>query len=308
MSQMTDFTLPSCVPGRTLHAFRCVPEGRVRAVLQLSHGMVEFIDRYKPLAEHLAGQGILVTGHDHLGHGGSIRTKDDYGFFAQPDGNRAVLDDLHALTVLTKQLYPGVPYFLLGHSMGSFYARQYLCEWGGELDGAILMGTGFQPKALVAAAKALCRVLAVFFGWEHRSPLVARLSFLGYNRGLEGRTPHDWLNRDTAEVDKYRADERCMFTFTLNAYYSMFTGILRLYDPAVLAGVPKGLPLLFLAGDADPVGERTAGVRRAIQSLRDVGVRNIEVKFYPGARHELLMETNKAEVFADISAWLEKQL
>lgn len=162
MSQMTDFTLPSCVPGRTLHAFRCVPEGRVRAVLQLSHGMVEFIDRYKPLAEHLAGQGILVTGHDHLGHGGSIRTKDDYGFFAQPDGNRAVLDDLHALTVLTKQLYPGVPYFLLGHSMGSFYARQYLCEWGGELDGAILMGTGFQPKALVAAAKALCRVLAVF--------------------------------------------------------------------------------------------------------------------------------------------------
>ena len=192
--------------------------------------------------------------------------------------------------------------------MGSFYARQYLCEWGGELDGAILMGTGFQPKALVAAAKALCRVLAVFFGWEHRSRLVASLSFLGYNKGLEGRTPHDWLNRDAAEVDKYRADERCMFTFTLNAYYSMFSGILRLYDPAVLAGMPKDLPLLFLAGDADPVGERTAGVRRAIQSLRDIGVRNIEAKFYPGARHELLMETNKAEVFADISAWLEKQL
>jgi len=127
-------------------------------------------------------------------------------------------------------------------------------------------------------------------------------------RGLEGRTPQDWLNRDQAEVDKYRADERCMFTFTLNAYYSMFTGILRLYDPAVLAGVPKDLPLLFLAGDADPVGERTAGVRRAIQSLRDAGVGNIESKFYPGARHELLVETNKAEVFADIAGWLEKQL
>ena len=271
MSQMTDFTLPSCVPGRTLHAFRCVPEGEVRAILQLSHGMVEFIDRYKPLAEYLAARGILVTGHDHLGHGGSIRTKADYGYFAQPDGNRAVLDDLHAVTALTKQLYPGVPYFLLGHSMGSFYARQYLCEWGDELDGAIIMGTG-------------------------------------YNRGLEGRTPQDWLNRDQAEVDKYRADERCMFTFTLNAYYSMFTGILRLYDPAVLAGVPKDLPLLFLAGDADPVGERTAGVRRAIQSLRDAGVGKIESKFYPGARHELLVETNKAEVFADIAGWLEKQL
>ena len=308
MSQMIDFTLPSTVPGRTLHAFRCIPEGEVRAIVQLSHGMVEFIDRYKPLAEDLAGRGILVTGHDHLGHGGSIRTKDDYGYFAQPDGNRAVLDDLHAMTTLTKQLYPGVPYFLLGHSMGSFYARQYLCEYGAELDGAILMGTGYQPKALVTLARTVCRVLAVFFGWHHRSRLVRDLSFLGYNKGLEGRTPHDWLNRDPAEVDKYRADERCMFTFTLNAYYSMFTGILRLYDPDFLNRMPKDLPLLFLAGDADPVGEQSKGVQRAIDSLKAVGVQNITQKFYPGARHELLMEINRQEVFADIGNWLDQQL
>ena len=212
MSQMIDFTLPSCVPGRTLHAFRCVPEGEVRAILQLSHGMVEFIDRYKPLAEYLAARGILVTGHDHLGHGGSIRTRADYGYFAQPDGNRAVLDDLHAVTALTKQLYPGVPYFLLGHSMGSFYARQYLCEYGQELSGAIIMGTGYQPKALVQFARSTCRALAAVHGWQYRSKLVANLSFMGYNKGLEGRTTHDWLNRDAAEVDKYLADERCTFT------------------------------------------------------------------------------------------------
>ena len=309
MAVKREFTYASA-DGRTkLHGVEWRPEtGRPKAILQIFHGMVEYIERYGEFASYLTEKGFLVVGNDHLGHGGSIRTKADYGYFAQPDGNRAVLDDLHAVTALTKQLYPGVPYFLLGHSMGSFYARQYLCEWGDELDGAIIMGTGFQPKALVATARALCRVLAVFFGWEHRSKLVANLSFLGYNRGLEGRTPQDWLNRDQAEVDKYRADERCMFTFTLNAYYSMFTGILRLYDPAVLAGVPKDLPLLFLAGDADPVGERTAGVRRAIQSLRDAGVGNIESKFYPGARHELLVETNKAEVFADIAGWLEKQL
>ena len=308
MSQTIDFTLPSTVPGRTLHAFRCIPEGEVRAIVQLSHGMVEFIDRYKPLAEDLSGRGILVTGHDHLGHGGSIRTKDDYGYFAEPDGNRAVLDDLHAMTTLTKQLYPGVPYFLLGHSMGSFYARQYLCEYGAELDGAILMGTGYQPKALVTLARTVCRVLAVFFGWQHRSKLVRDLSFLGYNKGLEGRTPHDWLNRDPAEVDKYRADERCMFTFTLNAYYSMFTGILRLYDPDFLNRMPKDLPLLFLAGDADPVGEQSKGVQRAIDSLKAVGVQNITQKFYPGARHELLVELNRQEIFADIGSWLDQQL
>ena len=308
MSQMIDFTLPSSAPGRMLHAFRCVPEGEVRAIVQLSHGMVEFIDRYKPLAEYLAARGILVTGNDHLGHGGSIRTRADYGYFAEPDGNRAVLDDLHAMTVLTKQLYPSMPYFLLGHSMGSFYARQYLCEWGSELDGAIILGTGFQPKALVAFARTVCRVLAVFFGWQHRSRLVAELSFLGYNKGLEGRTTHDWLNRDQTEVDKYLAEERCTFTFTLNAYYSMFSGILRLHDPAFLARMPKELPLLFLSGDADPVGEQGKGVRRAIQSLKDAGVQNIESIFYPGARHELLVETNKLEVFGDIAAWLDKQL
>ena len=166
--------------------------------------------------------------------------------------------------------------------MGSFYARQYLCEYGHELDGAIIMGTGFQPKALVQFAKTLCRALAVFHGWQYRSKFVANMSFMGYNKGLEGRTTHDWLNRDQAEVDKYLADERCTFTFTLNAYYSMFSGILRLHDPAFLAKMPKDLPLLFLAGDAD--------------------------KLYPGARHELLVETNHQEVFEDIGSWLEKHL
>ena len=308
MSRMTDFTVPSTVPGRTLHAFCCEPEGEVRAVLQLSHGMVEFIDRYKPLAEYLAGQGIVVVGHDHLGHGGSIRTKADYGYFAEPDGNRAVLDDLHAMTLRTKERYPGVPYFLLGHSMGSFYARQYLCEYGQELSGAIIMGTGHQPKALVQFARSTCRALAAVHGWQYRSKLVANLSFMGYNKGLEGRTTHDWLNRDAAEVDKYLADERCTFTFTLNAYYSMFSGILRLHDPAFLARMPKDLPLLFLAGTADPVGDRGKGVLRAIQSLTAAGVQNIRCKLYPGARHELLVETNRQEVFADIAAWLNDQL
>lgn len=308
MSRIIDFTAASTVPGHTLHAFRCVPDGEVRAVVQFAHGMIEYIDRYKPLAEYLAAHGILATGHDHLGHGGSIRTKDDYGYFAEPDGNRAVLDDLHAITLLTKKLYPNVPYFLLGHSMGSFYARQYLCEYGAELDGAIIMGTGFQPKALVQLGKTLCRIVAVFRGWHYRSRIVARLSFMGYNRGFEGRTTHDWLNRDAAEVDKYLADERCTFIFTLNAYYSMFTGLLRLHDPAFIARMPKKLPVLFLAGDADPVGERGAGVKRAVKSLRDAGVQDITLKLYSGARHELLLETNRLEVFGDIAAWLEAHI
>ena len=178
-----------------------------------------------------------------------------------------------------------------------------------ELDGAIIMGTGYQPKALVQLARTICRVLARV-PWLALPQQTGGQTFVSgaTTRGLEGRTAHDWLNRDPVEVDRYRADERCTFIFTLNAYYSMFSGILRLYDPALLARVPKDLPLLFLAGDADPVGEQGAGVKRAVKSLLDAGVKNIEVKLYPSARHELLVELNREEVFADIGDWLERRL
>ena len=307
MAVKQEFTFLSGDGKTDVHAVRWLPDnGDYRAVFQISHGMIEFIERYEPFAAFLADKGYMVVGHDHLGHGKTAKTPEDWGYFADGESPEILIGDMNKLRTLSQE--PDKPYFMLGHSMGSFYARQYLCEWGDELDGAIIMGTGFQPKALVQLARTICRVLAVFHGWHYRSKLVARLSFLGYNKGLEGRTAHDWLNRDPVEVDRYRADERCTFIFTLNAYYSMFSGILRLYDPALLARVPKDLPLLFLAGDADPVGEQGAGVKRAVKSLLDAGVKNIEVKLYPSARHELLVELNREEVFADIGDWLERRL
>ena len=301
---MKEFYLDSCGGGR-LHCAIWTPEGEPKAVVQLIHGIAEHIGRYDDFARFLNAHGYVVAADDHMGHGGSVENGVK-GYFS--GGWLSAVEDEKRLHDEIAAQYPVLPYFILGHSMGSFYARQYLCEYGRELNGAIIMGTGFQPKALVKVAKTLCRVLAAFHGWHYRSNLVANLSFMGYNKGLEGRTTHDWLNRDAAAVDKYLADERCTFTFTLNAYYSMFSGILRLHDPAFLARMPKDLPLLFLSGDADPVGEQGKGVRRAIQSLKDAGVQNIESIFYPGARHELLVETNKLEVFGDIAAWLDKQL
>ena len=306
--KVSEFTFDSSTAHNKIFTRLYEPDGEPKAVLQISHGMAEHSALYKPFCEYMAQRGFVVVINDHLGHGRSVTSGALYGHFGEKGGLYNVVEDQRNLQSIMREKYPELPYFLMGHSMGSFYARQYLCEWGSELDGAIILGTGFQPKALVAFARTVCRVLAVFFGWQHRSRLVAELSFLGYNKGLEGRTTHDWLNRDHAEVDKYLADERCTFTFTLNAYYSMFTGILRLYDPAFLARMPKDLPVLFLAGDADPVGERSAGVRRAVQSMKDAGMRDVQVKFYPGARHELLVETNRAEVFADIGDFVERHL
>ena len=303
--------IPSTRPGAQLNVLVCLPEGRPRAVLQMTHGMVEYIGRYEELARFLAGQGIAAVGHDHLGHGGTAATKEDYGYFGRPDGNRLLLDDIFAVTRWAKALpaLAGLPWFLLGHSMGSFYARQYLCEHGGELSGAILMGTGWQPRAAALAGRALCHLLAAFKGWHYRSRLVDGMAFGSYNRSFApARTSKDWLNRDGREVDRYLADERCSFRFTLNGYDSLFTGLARLCDRRLLAQVPKDLPLLFLSGADDPVGSRGKGVERAAQSLRDAGVRRIAVKLYPAARHELLLELNRQEVFADIQAFMEQHI
>ena len=307
MSSLRYVTIPSTKAGAALNVLLCLPEGQPRAVLQMTHGMVEYIGRYEQLARVLAGQGIAAVGHDHLGHGGSVASKADYGYFG-PDGNRLLLEDIHAVTRWAKARpeLAGLPWFLLGHSMGSFYARQYICEYGDELNGAILMGTGWQPRAAALAGRALCYLLAACKGWRYRSRLVNSMAFGSYNRAFEpARTPSDWLNRDEREVDRYRAEERCSFIFTLNGYDSLFTGLARLCDKKLLARAPKGLPLLFLSGDADPVGGMGKGVRKAAQSMRDAGLRQVEVKLYPGARHELLLELNREEVFADIAAFID---
>ncbi len=306
MARKEQFHFDSHAPGRQIHAVRWIPEGQPKAILQITHGMVEFIERYDDFAQWLTQQGFLVTGHDHLGHGGSIRTKVDYGYFADQDANGTVLADVHRLTQITKESYPGLPYFLLGHSMGSFYARQYICQYGEELDGAIIMGTGCQPRMLVRAGKLLTTLVAAVKGWHHRSKLVTNVAFGGYNKRFEPvRTPKDWLTRDEAIVDAYIADERSSFIFTLNAYHAMFAGIDRLYDKNLLTRMPKDLPVFFVAGEEDPVGDFGKGVCRVAQMCRDAGVKKADLKLYPQDRHEILNELDRQAVYEDLLHWLE---
>lgn len=309
MARTEHFYFASHAPGRQIHGVRWLPEGQPRAVLQITHGMVEYIERYQVFAQWLNERGFLVTGHDHLGHGNSIRTKADYGYFADEDVNGTVLADVHRLTQLTKESYPGLPYFLLGHSMGSFYARQYLCQYGEELDGAIIMGTGCQPRMLVRAGKLLTTLVAAVKGWHHRSKLVTNVAFGGYNKRFEPvRTPKDWLTRDEAIVDAYIADERSSFIFTLNAYHAMFSGIDRLYDKNLLDRMPKDLPIFFVAGEEDPVGDFGKGVRRVAQMCRDAGVKKVDLKLYPQDRHEILNELDRQQVYEDLFCWMEEQM
>ena len=309
MSNKEDFYFDSSSGTTRIHAVLHIPETEIKAILQISHGMVEFIDRYDDFAGFLNSNGILVAGNDHLGHGKSIISRENYGYFAEREGNAAVLNDLHKLTGIVKDRYPDVPYFLFGHSMGSFYARQYLCEFGGELDGAIVMGTGYQRRILVKLGKMLSSIMGAFKGWHYRSHLIDDMAFGGYNKHFEpSRTPKDWLTKDDEIVDAYLSDERCTFIFTLNAYYNMFKGIDRLYDRSFLEHMPKELPVLFVSGEDDPVGEFSKGVLRAVKSFDAAGMKNVRLKLYPGDRHEILNETDRLAVYEDICTWIEDVL
>ncbi|WP_300800748.1 alpha/beta fold hydrolase [uncultured Acetatifactor sp.] len=294
-----------------IHAVRYRPEdtGQVRCVLQVVHGMAEYAERYEEFAAYLVERGFVVTGDDHLGHGKSVGQGGKQGYFCEQDPATVLVRDVHRLKKLTEELYPGVPYVLMGHSMGSFITRNYLCRYGTGISGAVIMGTGMQPKAVLDMARLVAGIQKLFCGSGHVSRLLDRLAFGGYGRGItDRRTAFDWLSRDRERVDRYIADPMCGFTFTVNGFGALFELVLRLYSPENLAAVPRELPVFMVSGDADPVGDYGKGVRRAYDSLVVAGLTDIRLKLYPGGRHELLNETNRSQVMQDICRWVEENV
>lgn len=300
------FYYPSQDGKTKIHAIEWIPEGNISAILQISHGMVEYIDRYDEFARFLNERGYYVVGHDHLGHGNSIQTKDDWGFFAEENGNECVIGDIHRLRQLTREKYPAVPYFLLGHSMGSFLARQYLTLHGDGLAGAVIMGTGNQPLFLVKLGKTVCRLIASVKGWHYRSRFVNNMAFGGYNRKFSpARTPMDWLSRNPKNVDTYLSEDCCTFIFTVNGYYHMFRGMEHLAKKEHFEQIPKDLPVFFVAGQDDPVGDFGKGVKTVFQKYKAGGIKDVSLKLYKDDRHEILNEDDRQVVYADIYEWLE---
>lgn len=291
-----------------LHAVRYTPDekGNVRCVLQIVHGMAEYVERYEEFAEFLTARGYAVTGEDHLGHGKTAAGKGKYGYFGEEDPASALVENVHRLREITGELYKGVPYVLMGHSMGSFIARNYMFRHGEGLAGAVIMGTGMESLVTVRLAKAAAEIQKAFCGDSHTSRLIDKMAFGGYNKRIDGpRTAFDWLSRDGERVERYIADPECGFVFTVNGFSALFELISRLYSKENLARIPKKLPVYMVSGTADPVGGYGKGVRRAYESLRAAGLQEITLKLYEGGRHELLNETNRDQVMEDIYAWTE---
>ena len=309
MPSFQDLYFQSSTGRTSIHALKCVPDGKPRAVVQIAHGIAEHIDRYRPFMEFLADNGFVAAGNDHLGHGKSIRVPEEQGFFAEKDGWWRVVDDMDKLHDIMSNEYPELPYVLFGHSMGSFLTRTYLIKHPDKYDGVILSGTGHQSPALVLGGNAAASVMAKLNGAMGDGTKLDSLAFGSYLSKIENpRTKFDWLSRDAEQVDKYIADPLCGFVGKIGLYRDMMHGIKFITDKKNIAQMNKEKPVYFMSGDGDPVGDYGKGVERAYKAFCDAGLHDVFMRLYPGGRHEMLNETNKEQVYQDILNWLNEKI
>lgn len=286
-----------------LHAMKWVPKTQKPiCILQIVHGMSEYIDRYDDFARFMAGKGVLVVGDDHLGHGLSVKEGELRGYFCKEDAATVLVRDEHRLKKMMQEEYPGIPYIILGHSMGSFILRNYLMRYGSGIDGAVIMGTGMQPRRMVIFAWMLAGLISIFAGPRHICSRLDKMLFSAYNRGLKAG-PGDsgsWVSVNPENAKRHSEDPMCNFVFTANGFQTLMKLIWNLYDAEKLRQMPKELPIFFVSGKEDPVGNYGRDVERVFHSFEELGMEQVQLKLYPGDRHEILNEADREDVYGDI--------
>lgn len=279
-----------------------------KAAVMLSHGMCEYIERYKGLAEFLCESDIALCGNDHMGHGNSLSDEIELGYFGHEHGTMRMAQDLHRMKKVMEHAFPDIPHFLVGHSMGSFLARIYFSKYPEDRWNAmILLGSG-GPLAGGALLQRHLHHMTRLKGDRWKYYFGKTLALKVFNLRTENyRTPSDWLTRDDKEVDKFRADPKCAFTFTVAGYRDLVNAMVTSNSDLVIANTRTDVPMLFMSGGMDPVGGYGSGVRRAAELYRSRGC-DVTLRIYREARHELVNELVRDEVKADILDFLIKRI
>lgn len=295
--------------GETLvYAESYIPEGEPLAIVQIAHGMAEHIGRYKQVVEYLVNQGFIVCGNDHLGHGNTAPSADDFGYFGEGDGWVHMTDDLHILTRKMKDKYGDLPFFLLGHSMGSLLARAYLSCHSDELAGAILIGTSGENPAAKAALP-LLSMISKAKGSKYRSRLVYGLAFGKYNKKYnKDCNKLAWMSQDDNVLKAFRNDKKCNFIFTVAGFTDLMKLLIYVSRKDWALEIGKDLPVILLSGDMDPVGDFGDGTRQIFKQLQMAGNKELSLKLYPNLRHEILNEPGKEKVYKDIVDWMLRHI
>lgn len=285
------------------------PRGlKPKGIVQICHGMCEYFDKYDFFCQYLLNENYIVCGHDHIGHGNSVKSAEERGYFAPIDGYKFLIEDTRKVTELVlKQISDEkIPYFLFGHSMGSFISRCYAAKYGEKLDGLILCGS-IGPQPLVKAGIKLANTMASVKGDHYRSKKLYNLSLDFANiKFLPASTRFDWICSDKEEVKKHMADEKSNFIFTVSGFADLFHLVSLCNSPRTIKTIPKDLPIFFMSGKMDPIGENGTGVGRAVELYRDAGIKNLTFKLYPNDRHELVNEKDKEVVYQDMIHFMEE--
>lgn len=309
MPSFRDFYFDSSTGKNKIRAHMCLPDGEPKAIVQIAHGIAEHMDRYDDFMLFLAEKGYLAVGDDHLGHGKSISAPEQKGFFADKDGWDYAVKDVETLRAAMKHNYPQVPQVLFGHSMGSFLCRTHIIRYPGAFDAAIISGTGNQGAALVTGGLTMGKLVVGLRGPHHYSNFLNNLAFGSYNKIYENpKTEYDWLTRDEAVVQKYIDDPLCGFIPSCSLFRDMMVGVKFITDTANLKAMNKEMPVYFMSGAMDPVGECGKGVEKAYNNFKSAGMKDVTIKLYENGRHEMLNELNKAEVYSDILDWIESKI
>lgn len=299
-----EYSIPSKSGIADVYA-RCWMPENPKAVVQIAHGMAEHGERYEDFAKYLCEKDIAVFINDHVGHGKSVKSDKDLGYFGESGGWDAFVEDEKTFTELIKSEFPGLPVVFFGHSMGSFIAREYIRRYGKDerIKAAVFCGTsGKNPASAIAIT--LAGTIAKAKGSRHKSEFINKMAFGPYNAKCEKRTPFDWLSTDTAQVDKYIADKYCGYLFTAAGYKDLFTILTKVSGKDWFEAVNPDLPLLIISGEDDPVGAYGKGIKQVYNDLKAANKKDVTLKLYAGMRHEILNEVENKIVYEDIAAWV----
>lgn len=281
---------------------------KFKGVLQLAHGMCEHILRYEEFAVFLAKEGFAVCGNDHMGHGRSAESEEDLGYFGERHGWHNLIEDMDYLNRFMKKRYPDIPYILIGHSMGSFLAREYVYEHPKKIDEAIFIGTS-GGNIFADFGILLSEIGISLFGKKKKGHIVNKIAFKPFGKKFApNRTDFDWLSSDESVVDRFIEDEKCGFEFTFEGYRDLFILLKRISRVKWARGIRKNMPILLIAGKDDPVGDYGEGVKKVFFRLKRAGCKDVSLRLYPNTRHEVLNEKVKYKVYRYILKWLNERV
>ena len=304
---MKEITFDSASGKNKVQAYYWLPECQPCGIVQIIHGMQEHMGRYTEFAEFLSDNGFIVIGHDQLGHGRTAVTEDQLGYIAKEHPSDILVRDIHRLRKGAEKKFPGIPYFIFGHSMGSYLLRKYIAKYAEGLKGVIICGTGNEKPAKAKAGLAVIGALTKKYGQYHRSEAVTKMLFSGPYKEFDMTGTdlgNSWLTKDVTIVQKYYDDKYCSTPFTLNGYNALISTVIYDGQKAAYKNVPKDLPILIVSGDRDPVGNFGKGPKEVYNNYVKAGVTDIDIKLFDDDRHEILNELDRENVYDYIYTWL----